>query len=54
MCARAAEVTVRGRDAFDGDELLRLALEGAVEIAGEAATQLSDDTRRRHPGGRLA
>jgi uncharacterized protein with HEPN domain len=49
MCEVAAQVATRGRSAFDGDELLRLALERALEIAGEAATQLSDAARAEYP-----
>lgn len=48
MCEVAAQVAARGRSAFDGDELLRLALERALEIAGEAATQLSDAARANY------
>lgn len=49
MCAVAAEVAARGRTDFDADELLRLALERALGIAGEAATQLSDAARGHYP-----
>ena len=49
MCDVAAAVAARDRAAFDGDQLLRLALERALEIAGEAATQLSDETRNQYP-----
>ncbi len=49
MCEVAAQVAARGRSAFDGDELLRLALERALEIAGEAATQLSNTARAEYP-----
>lgn len=48
MCGVAAEIVAHGRPAFDGDELLRLALERALEIAGEAATQLSDAARAKY------
>jgi uncharacterized protein with HEPN domain len=48
MCEVAAQVAARGRSAFDGDELLRLALERALEIAGEAATQLSHAARANY------
>lgn len=50
MCAKAADVVARGRPAIEADEVLWLALERAIEIAGEAATQLSDETRSRHAG----
>ncbi len=48
MCEVAAQVAARGRSAFDADELMRLALERALEIAGEAATQLSDAARAKY------
>lgn len=34
---------------LDDDELLRLALTKLVEIVGEAAKQITDQTRREHP-----
>lgn len=37
------------RQDLDNDELLRLALTKLVEIAGEAAKQVSQPTRREHP-----
>lgn len=49
MCAAAAALVARGRPALDSDEILWLALERAVEIAGEAATQLSDAEKDRFP-----
>lgn len=49
ICERAAQVVTRGRQAFDDDDRLRLALERVIEIAGEAATQLSDEARGRYP-----
>lgn len=45
MCAAAADLTARGRGAADRDEALWFALERIIEIAGEAATQLSDECR---------
>lgn len=48
-CASAIEVVRRGRAAFDSDELLRLALERSLEIIGEAANHVSEETRRRFP-----
>lgn len=49
MCQRAADAVRRGRPAIESDELLLLGLERAIEIAGEAATQLSEETRARYP-----
>ena len=45
MCETAADLVARGRAAVDEDAVLWLALERAVEIAGEAATRLSDETK---------
>src|SRR2546430_1775366 len=39
----------RSRGDLDSDELLRLALTKLVEIVGEAAKQVGDQTRQRHP-----
>lgn len=39
----------RDRAALDEDELFRLALTEPTEIVGEAAKQVSDETRRAHP-----
>ena len=50
MCAMVASLVERGRAAVEADELLWLALERAIEIAGEAATQVGDETRARFPG----
>ena len=49
MCEAAAGVVARGRPAVDEDDVLWLALERAVEIAGEAATRLSDETKGEFP-----
>ena len=49
MCVAAAGVVARGREAVDADDVLWLSLERAVEIAGEAATRLSDETKARFP-----
>lgn len=49
MCETAASVVARGRAALEEDDVLWLALERAVEIAGEAATRLSDATKERFP-----
>ena len=39
----------RTRQDLDSDELFRLALTKIVEIVGEAAKQVSQDTRDEHP-----
>lgn len=39
----------RSRADLDSDEMLRFALVKLVEIVGEAAKQVSDETRGRHP-----
>jgi uncharacterized protein with HEPN domain len=39
----------RSRRDLESDELLRLALTKLVEIVGEAAKQVSDETRTSHP-----
>jgi uncharacterized protein with HEPN domain len=50
MCAMVASLVERGRASIEADEVLWLALERAVEIAGEAATQVSGETKARFPG----
>ncbi|MGH3976565.1 MAG: HepT-like ribonuclease domain-containing protein [Pseudonocardiaceae bacterium] len=40
---------VKGRDRFDQEEIVQLALVHLVQIIGEAASRISDDLRRRHP-----
>lgn len=49
MCANAEELVQRGRAAVEADPLLWHALERIVEVAGEAAAQLSDSARLQHP-----
>lgn len=49
MCAIAAEAVRGGREAVEADEARWLGLERCVEIAGEAATQLSDEAREGYP-----
>ena len=49
MCAKVASLVERGRSEVEGDELLWLALERAIEIAGEAATQVSEETKATLP-----
>lgn len=40
----------RSRSGLDTDRMLLFALVRAVEIIGEAATKVSDETRNAHPG----
>jgi uncharacterized protein with HEPN domain len=47
--AELADVVDRGREAFDTDPIFRRAAERLLEIIGEAATGLSDETTGRHP-----
>lgn len=49
MCAKVASLVERGRTEIEQDELLWLALERAVEVAGEAATRVSKETRASYP-----
>ena len=49
MCTMVALLVDRGRAVVEADEMLWLALERAIEIAGEAATQVSDETKARLP-----
>jgi len=44
-----ALIVGRGRDAFDNDPVLRRAAERLLEIIGEAANLLGDDTTGRYP-----
>lgn len=49
-CEEAAEFTAgRSRDDLEHDRMLQLALMKLVEIIGEAAKALTDDTRARYP-----
>lgn len=48
-CDEVAELVHRGREQLDSDPMLWRALERSVEIAGEAATQLSQESRDRFP-----
>lgn len=50
MCTKVAALVDRGRAAIEADELPWLALERAIEIAGEAATQISDETKAEFSG----
>ena len=45
VAEEVAAIVERGRDAFDADIALRRALERCLEIIGEAAKALSNDSR---------
>ena len=47
---KLAERVARGRERFDADEDLQLAMVRLIEIVGEACAHLSADLRERHPG----
>lgn len=49
MCGIIGRIAARGRTAFEDDFALPLALERALEVLGEAATNVSDDGRARYP-----
>ena len=44
-----AAIVDRGRESFDADPILRRAAERLLEIVGEAANGLSDETTGRYP-----
>lgn len=48
MCAAAADIVARGRPALEADDVLWLALERTVEVAGESATRMTDEGRSRY------
>ncbi len=49
MCSTIAQIVERGRGEFDRDIVLPLALERALEVLGEAATNISDETQALFP-----
>ncbi len=49
MCAVADDLADRGREAIEADPVLWMALERAVEVAGEAASQLGEETKAEYP-----
>jgi uncharacterized protein with HEPN domain len=48
FCAQAARLVARGRDAYDSDEMLRLAAEALIHRIGEAAGRLSQAFQEQH------
>ena len=48
-CAETAVLVAEGRQRFDSDRTVQLALERLLEIIGEAANALSAATRDQHP-----
>ena len=48
FCAQAARLVSRGRDAYDSDEMLRLAAEALTHRIGEAAGRLSQSFQDEH------
>ncbi len=46
----ADQIVARGRDAWHGDRLLRLAGEAVISRIGDAASKLPDDVRAAMPG----
>lgn len=49
ICAKAAELVGRGRAAFDEDDALWFALERMVKVVGEAATNVTAQTKAQYP-----
>jgi uncharacterized protein with HEPN domain len=49
-CRTVAELVSRGRQAFDKDPAVRLAMERLLEIIGEAATALDETTTKLYSG----
>ncbi|MBZ5734436.1 DUF86 domain-containing protein [Nocardioides sp. TRM66260-LWL] len=49
FASMADRLVARGREAYDGDEMLRLAAEAIVVRIGEAVSRLGDEVVERHP-----
>ena len=49
MCAKVASLVERGRAEIEKEEVLWLALERAIEVAGEAASRVSEATKMSYP-----
>jgi uncharacterized protein with HEPN domain len=45
-----ARLVARGRDAYDGDEMLRLAAESVLHRIGKAVARLGEEFTQTHPG----
>lgn len=45
-----ARLVARGRDAYEQDEMLRLAAESVLHRIGEAVARLGDEFTQAHPG----
>lgn len=48
-CRTLADLADRGKGAFDADPAVRLAMERLLEIIGEAATALDEETTATYP-----
>ncbi|MDK1473024.1 DUF86 domain-containing protein [Streptomyces sp. 549] len=49
FAATAGRLVTRGREAYDGDEMLRLSGEAILHRIGEAVARLDDDFTAAHP-----
>jgi uncharacterized protein with HEPN domain len=49
FCEQAARLVARGHDAFESDEMLRLAAEALAQRVGEAVSRLSKASQDQHP-----
>lgn len=49
FAATGSRLVARGRDAYNADEMLRLAAEAVLHRIGEAVARLSDDFTKAHP-----
>lgn len=49
QCAVVTRLVSRGREAFDTDEAIRLAMERSMEVFGEAANTVGEATRASYP-----
>lgn len=49
FCDRGARLVARGHDAFESDEMLRLAAEALAQRVGEAVSRLSKAFQDQHP-----
>jgi uncharacterized protein with HEPN domain len=50
FCGQASRLVGRGRDAFESDEMLRLAAQALAQRVGEAVSRLSQGFQDQHPG----